>query len=326
MKLPALLVLAAAATFASAQQYRGEVLPPYMREVRLTAACGGLVAGMNVNSWYGAAWLDGSFRYLDAFGVVNATDGRRVGGNRGTGLATLVDLESMRMIDLHPPGFPGWSSDVLDMDGEYQVGVVQNFFPQHAVLWRGTAASAKVLTPQGYSDSAAITIDGGDIYGAVVFGSRLQLPCVWRDYGAEVEVYGSLASFEYVRQSRNGVQVGYRTPANNRQRPMLWRGWPHGPIDLSPPNLRKGEALATNGAVQVGWVSFTYTPQYIFDGASRAALWRGSRESYFDLHRLLPPIFDSSQAVAVTSDGTIFGNAASRPAYRPVPVVWRPMR
>jgi hypothetical protein len=306
---------------------------PAAVDVRVVAAEGDLVVGLNSNQWFGAVWrLERAFTVVPGGGglVLSATDGRWIGGSSVRSKATIWDLDPMRQIDLQPTGFENWFGEVKDMQGGFQVGSVYEVVGGQAVLWRGTKESAHILTPPGYADSYATTIDGGDIYGEVIVrDSRHQInfPCVWRDLGARFEAYGFLGGYERVIQSRRGVQVGFRNDRRNQWQPFLWRGWPLGAVDLTPPGVYCGEALSTNGEVQVGYVirrpPFPPVPT---EGIAKAALWKGTRASYVDLHRLLPPFFDSSQATAVTADGTVYGYAANLPRSRPVPVVWRKVK
>jgi hypothetical protein len=324
------VVLVALAAHVGAQEYRAELLPmPAAVDVRVVAAEGDLVVGLNSNQWFGAVW-----RREREFAIVPgrqlalfATDGFRVGGWNRLGLATIWELDPVREIVIHPPGYERWFGWVEDMQGDYQVGMLDDVGSSRAVVWRGKAETAQVLLPAGYLDSAAITIDGGNVYGTLrrrVGQDYQAYPCVWRDYGASVEVYGWFGAGEFVHRSRRGVQVGWRMDRRNQWQPFLWRGWPLGAVDLTPPGVYRGEALSTNGEVQVGYVirrpPFPPVPT---EGIAKAALWKGTRASYVDLHRLLPPFFDSSQATAVTADGTVYGTARTAPVFDPVPVIWR---
>lgn len=306
---------------------------PAAVDVRVVAAEGDLVVGLNSNQWFGAVWrLERAFTLVPGGGglFLSATDGRRIGGASVRSKATIWDLDPVRQIDLQPAGYENWFGEVRDMQGDYQVGMLDDVVSSRAVIWRGKAETAQVLLPAGYLDSAAFTIDGGNVYGAVrrrVGQDYQAYPCVWRNYGTSVEVYGWFGAGEFVHRSRRGVQVGWRMDRRNRWQPYLWRGWPLGAVDLTPPGVYRGEALSTNGEVQVGYVMRRpLFPPVPTEGIAKAALWKGTRASYVDLHRLLPPFFDSSQATAVTADGTVYGYAANLPRSRPVPVVWRKVK
>jgi hypothetical protein len=103
---------------------------------------------------------------------------------------------------------------------------------------------------------------------------------------------------------------------------LLWHGDAAGVIDLHPTaiaGMTGSEALATNGATQVGYGQFGSGGLPV----RHALLWEGT-SSALDLHTLLPAGFVSSRALSIDPAGSVYGVAiATDGGYHAV--VWQPI-
>ena len=175
------------------------------------------------------------------------------------------------VVDLNPRGFG--SSEVLDTDGEAQVGSGQPegiFVPgsgvpaTHALLWHGTAASVVDLNPTGFEESQA---------------------------------WGTFAVHQ--------VGWGILTPRGHGTHALMWRGTAASVVDLHPPGFSQSWAYGTNGEEQVGEGNL----EGDYYGSIHALLWRGNAASVVDLHAFLPHGFLFSGARGIDLNGDIVGYA-----------------
>ncbi len=81
-----------------------------------------------------------------------ATDGTRLAGSL-QGRATLWPSAIAAPIDLAPAGMP--MSEVQALDDELQIGIACKRMCARAVLWQGTAASFRDITPDGFESGRA---------------------------------------------------------------------------------------------------------------------------------------------------------------------------
>lgn len=318
---------------AQAQRYRAEMMPmPMAAGVRVTGARYDTIVGLHYNQYYGVVWKKGSSKVAilpDAL-IFYAAGEDSVGGMSQQGDATIWVGPNFTPINLHPDEFNGEydSSEVVDIQGGYQVGVIsRGLFGARldGIIWRGSKHDYTMLTPPGYDRSGVSSIDGDLITGGVskfVNQRLMSWICIWRDYGARFELFHMFGERAYIEKSRNGVQVGEHYGTDRQRRPCLWRGAIESSfVDLSPPGIRRGQALDTDGEVQVGWVRLLFRPE-----EGMACLWRGSAATFVNLHDLLPLQFIWSEATGIDANGVIYGTAVAPPRYAPIPVRWVPIR
>src|SRR5215204_1682943 len=148
------------------------------------------------------------------------------------------------VVDLHPRGIGCERSYANDTDGRRQAGYgyfpsSANTAPYRALFWSGTAASAVVLHPPGYTHSFAEGV-GGDVQVGYAFDARSggrARALLWRGTASSVV---SLHPAGYVATSAlatNGkLQVGFGvTPATGtRSHALLWSGTAGSVEDLHP--------------------------------------------------------------------------------------------
>ena len=198
-------------------------------------------------------------------------------------------------IELNPSGFP--SSVAHGISGGQQVGesTPTNLGGQHALLWRGSAASVVDLHPRGFVGSFAMAVCGGQQVG---YGDGHAL--LWRGSGASVvDLHPARFATSEAHGTSGGQQVGFGS--TGRSHALLWRGSAGSVVDLHPRGFDSSESLGTSGAQQVGWG--IPNGGTLLGGPSHALLWRGSAASVVDLH---PSGFDSSEALG-TSGGQQVG-------------------
>ena len=96
--------------------------------------------------------------------------------------AMLWDIAKRIVVDLSPTDLPGvTASAAYETNGVVQVGVGgdSNGFSQ-ALVWNGTAASAVNLTPPGYRDAAAYSVDpNGNVFGLATDASGTDYAIEW---------------------------------------------------------------------------------------------------------------------------------------------------
>jgi len=180
-------------------------------------------------------------------------------------------------VDLNPTTLRGIVASIAyDTDGTHQVGYgtassdpFVDLQHAHALLWKGTAASAVDLNPTnlgGFDGAVANAVKGNQEVGTGFAGSY------------------------------------YNTHA------LLWSGTAGSATDLNPvnvPGVVTSVAYDTNGAQQVGFGGLGNGSE----GDRRALLWSGSAESVVDLSQFLPLAHSSSAAYTIDDQGNIFGVA-----------------
>ncbi len=209
--------------------------------------------------------------------------------------------------DLHPAAFGG--SELLGGAGGVQVGDGSSVTSFHALLWRGTAASAVDLHPTGATYSFATGTDGATQVGYVnnYNGTTGDHAVLWQGTAASITDLDPGGAYTYSQANAvfGSFQVGFAY--KNGIHAFLWQGSAASGIDLTPTGFAQANALGIFGSETVGWAG---TPS-----AKRAGYWNGSAGSFVNLHPLSG--FVSSQANATNSGievGTGFTTSTSTSA------------
>jgi hypothetical protein len=263
-----------------------------------------------------ASGSDGAQQAGDASGSATGYETHAMLWNGSAG--SVVDLHP---VDLRPAGLAKWPySFATGAGGGQQVGFAGNGDIAHAMLWKGTAASAIDLNPGGLGihDSHAVATDGIHQVGAGNRQGGPELALLWDgDADSAVSLNPTrLPGFD--SSAAYGVsgnqQVGEALDSVNfRDHAMLWTGSAASAVDLHPVGYNTSLAQATNGVRQVGQGDH-----------SHALLWSGTADSVVDLHALLPDGWSYSNATAIDAQGNAFG-VARDPARNDHAVMWTPL-
>jgi len=210
-------------------------------------------------------------------------------GQPSTGTGAQIPL--FTAINLHPPGFT--TSYALGVSGGQQVGVgITSEYRIHALLWRGSAASAVELTPSRWNAEVHGVCGGQQVgYGDGPGTAGTAHALLWHgSAGSMVDLNPKGFTGSAAFGISGGQQVG-----DGNGHALLWRGSAASVVDLHPDGFTFSQALATSGAEQVGFgnVSRGGTDYH------HALLWHDSAASVVDLH---PRGFRSTEA-----DGTSGG-------------------
>ena len=214
------------------------------------------------------------------------------------------------------------SSNALATSGSQQVGYASKGLSgsPNAYLWTGSAATAKNLNPTNYSSSTALGTDGTQQVGSA--GSGTAHAILW---SGSASSYVDLNPSEWVDSEADGVdgtqQVGYGAPPGSNPdytlaasdvQALLWTGSADSYVDLNPTGYLLSQALATNGAQQVGeaWVTGS-GGLFPDDAPGDAMVWSSTANSAVDLSPSLPSTdtWLSSTATSIDSSGDVFGYA-----------------
>ena len=182
---------------------------------------------------------------------------------------------------------------------------------ERALLWSGTAASVVELTgPDPARQTRALGLSGDVQVGEYGRNWSLQA-AMWRGSSESIVVLHPAAPRGYPTDGQvstacgagDGQQVGLvawkkKALAPPDMRAALWTGSAESFVDLTPPGVKHAQARACAGGLQVGWVSDDAN-----NSVTRAVLWRGSAADRVDLHVLLPPPWNRSQAVDIRVEG-----------------------
>jgi hypothetical protein len=212
-------------------------------------------------------------RYVTSCAIACA-DGRQVGygqparqsGGAPIERALLWSGTAESVVELAGPD-PSRQTRALGLSGDVQVGEYGRNFALQAAMWRGSSESVVVLhpaAPRGYPADGQVSTASGA-------GDAQQVGIVaWKK----------------------------RALAQPEMRAALWTGSAESFVDLTPPRVKHAQARACAGGFQVGWVSDDAN-----NAVTRAVLWHGSAADLVDLHALLPPPWNRSQAVDIRVEG-----------------------
>jgi hypothetical protein len=157
-------------------------------------------------------------------------------------------------------GVLGWVVVVVGVLGAAGVAVGQS-------SW-----TVNVLTPGGPGDpNDGVGLSLGTAGGVQVGTGKFNNPGLWRGTsGSFVDLAGSTGLMGYAAGTDGVFQVGVlRTTQGARA--VMWSGTAESMVDLSPPSLGGGTALAVHGGQQVG------------TAGGFAALWSGTAASFVNL-------------------------------------------
>jgi len=192
------------------------------------------------------------------------------------------------------------------MSGSQQVGWVwdTNTGVAAPALWTGTTASFVNLMPAGFDFGRANATDGSRQVGQVQSNFSDDVAALWS---------GTAASFvnlhpggDWISSIASAASQGRQAGSvynNDDEHAVVWQGTAASMIDLHPAAVSavlSSEALGISGTVVCGQIRVA-----VPSGSERqAAMWTGlSAASFVDLHTLLGPAYESSEANAVWTDG-----------------------
>jgi hypothetical protein len=223
----------------------------------------------------------------------------------------------------------------------------------HASLWGGTPESRVDLHPSGwtvsstdaawpmplgYTGSRAYAVSGGQQVGFVEKHELDSDPYTawhqWFDYCHASMWSGTSESWVDLHPRKSsgsscaydvsdGQQVGYATIGGRHA--GMWSGRPQSWVDLHPSGYLGSEARCVSHGYQAGIAWSSYQPGWFVDYVfSHAGVWRGTPESWVDLHDLLPAGYEISEALdieATSTDVWVVGRASTSDA---LPPSWNP--
>lgn len=277
-----------------------------------SAAYGGAGAQqVGYRDWNGSshalAWSGSAADWLDLHpagasqSTLFATSGHRQVGT-ADGHASLWSGSAGSWVDLHPQG-PFSSSAAYGVSGDQQVGFAAFNGVRRAGLWSGSAASWVDLTPNFVLGEAISTGTTGERQvGFVTVGSAATgrrhaslwsgSSDTWVDLQAGVPgLYSSVALAISGNQQVGGGSVQGVYSA------LLWQGSAASLVNLHRPEWGYSEALATDGAFQVGHATL---PSH----GLTASLWSGSAATWENLGVWLGEGWSGSTARAVWHDSS----------------------
>ncbi|MEQ1933171.1 MAG: hypothetical protein ABL962_04745 [Fimbriimonadaceae bacterium] len=220
-------------------------------------------------------------------------------------------------VDLNPIGAA--ESRAYGTAGNVQVGSATLNNLTGAALWTGTPGSFVNLNPAGSVYSVAYSASSSRQVGFAMFEGAPERAGFWMgSAGSWVSLHPSNAFDSSAYGCSETAQVGKVTYAGEPPNAALWFGTSSSVINLNPPGYSRSEAFGALDSFQVGYAAVLYD--------YHAGIWSGSAASFVDLHSLLPPEFDASQATSISSDGIYYyvtGVAYNEPQYDYHAVVWK---
>ena len=144
-----------------------------------------------------------------------------------------------------------------------------------AAGWVGPSSSYIDLNPAGSVQSSVYGASGAVLVGNAFFGAEIIHAYAWDlASNSQVDLHPSYASSSRARDTASGSAVGVMG-IQGQSHAVLWTSLsPGSAVDLDPGIDRLGSsAYAVSGNIQGGMA-----------GRGHAALWRGTPESYVDLH------------------------------------------
>jgi hypothetical protein len=189
------------------------------------------------------------------------------------------------VVDLHPSSISGCGRSYgNDTDGSHQVGYcffsnVDTTKPYRAVLWSGTATSAVILHPSGFSHSFAEGVSGNEQVGYAFNafqGDGYSRALLWHGTAASVISLHPTSYITSTAYATNGTnQVGSGTPPDYpyATHALRWTGTATSVVDLHlllPAEFIDGNSIAydIDGAGNI--VGLAQRP----DGSTVGVLWR----------------------------------------------------
>jgi hypothetical protein len=206
--------------------------------------------------------------------------------------------------DLHPKGYE-WSMAHAAC-GDLVVG---SALPKakkgqeaitRAIVWNPDGSIVE-LPAGGENEGYAMAVEGKLVAGWAGFVSSRRAALWSADGESVLDLTPPDASAEVCAMSQ-GVQVGKFFPASDEHffaRAALWRGTAESFVDLTPQGFDSACALGCAGGFQVGFAVKGILPRGSLSSLSEAMLWMGNTDEKVNLHQLLPPEWNASEAVGI---------------------------
>lgn len=218
--------------------------------------------------------------------------------------------------------YSGWEySSASDTDGVQVVGTITtddasgNVYSR-AVLKPSLETYWQVLHPAGVSNSGAAALDAGRQYGWIhtPYPGPVQHAAMWSGSATTfVDLHPPGTSRSAIAGAGGGQQVG-TAHTGDIAHAGLWSDSVASFVDLNPDGASSSQASDCAGGLQVG------------SAFGHAALWRGSADSYLDLHTALGAAYSGSTArgIHVSHAGVIriVGSAYNTVTQRTEAILW----
>ena len=195
------------------------------------------------------------------------TDGKYIVGSGGSGLHALLwnVAQLSSPVDLNPNGY--YSSEAYAVHAGMQVGYAYSSSTNtyHAMLWRGTAASAIDLTPSTVNSAFATGLGNTIQVGAgMLVNSSFNHAFLWRGTAASlVDLHPSGFNDSFARATRGGIEVGYgHVTGTNALHALLWKGTARSAVDLqqfAPSTVSGSQAYAIDPSGDIIGAAFNTT-------------------------------------------------------------------
>lgn len=243
--------------------------------------------------WQGtpASWTDITPAGKNDCRVLGAEAGKQVGYANSS--ASLWSGSAGSWVNLNPTG--ATYSVATGIGGGQQSGYAYQNATKCAGYWSGSAGSWVNLAPHEQS-SQANGVNGGEQVGYVVIASVTRASRWMGSEASRVDLHPSGAQGSECLATTGSTQIGYVSFGGENDHAAIWTGTAASFVDLNPAGVVTSLARAGYGANQVGYA--------VVNDESHAAFWSGTSQSYVDLHASLPPDFASSEATAISADGT----------------------
>ena len=195
------------------------------------------------------------------------TDGLYVVGSGGASphayVWNIAQLNSP--VDLNPSGYS--DSEAYAVHAGVQVGYAYSSSTRtnHAMLWRGTAASAVDLTPSTVSSAYATGLGNSIEVGVgVLVNSSADHAFLWHGTAASlVDLNPAGFTQSVARATRGGIEVGYGyMTGTNALHALLWKGSARSAVDLEqfvPPTISSSQAYAIDPKGDIIGAAFSTT-------------------------------------------------------------------
>ena len=185
-------------------------------------------------------------------------------------------------VELNP--FDSPYSNATSASGRKQAGFasikVGATYQSHAIVWHGTAASARDIAMPGYDNSSAAGIDGNNVVGqanGTATGGHVHA-VLWDLNASTITDLNGTGHQESGAVATSGKQqVGWATdPYGADIHAMLWKGDSASAVDLNPAGFQTSNAYGVDHGRQIGDAQTLST--------AHAILWHGSAASAVDLN------------------------------------------
>ena len=224
-----------------------------------------IVAATSVAQW--------SARPLNETGVIlGVAPDIQVGADSQTNRAKYWQNTPESITDLHPAGYA--NSIAYAAAGGFQGGTADLNGWDHAGLWQGSAGSWIDLHPSNATSSELAAMHGDWAVGRVLFDKDYHA-YAWQGISKEIDLHPAGASYSAANATYGGRHGGGFV-LDDVGMACIFDTNPKSITILHPSSAVSSTVLAMHGSVQVGLV--------VLDTPTRAALWRGTAESWVDLY------------------------------------------